>query len=76
LAKQSREAGAHQRSNGGCAAKEYLDNGAVKFRDNCTGEYQTTVRQGAVGSRITVSSTHPSRSVGLKRLASRCRLEQ
>ncbi len=27
-------------------------------------------------SRITVSSTYPSRSVGLKHLASRCRLEQ
>ena len=23
---------------------------AVKFRDNCTGEIQTTVRQGAIGS--------------------------
>jgi hypothetical protein len=25
-----------------CLTKEYLDNGAVKFRDNCTGEWAQT----------------------------------
>jgi hypothetical protein len=30
-----------------CLTKEYLDNGAVKFRDNCTGEWaQTPVTSG------------------------------
>ena len=30
-----------------CLTKEYLDNGAMKFRDNCTGEWaQTPVTSG------------------------------
>jgi hypothetical protein len=32
-----------------CLTKEYLDNGAMKFRDNCTGEWaQTPVTTGAL----------------------------